>query len=1074
MSKRKNSGSPGSLGKKAKMAVESSNILYANKCSANEEEKSRWPRPVINPPNPKVEPLIFQQMDCNYSIQQPDSKFSRTVGSKEKSVPIIRMFGLTESGASVLLIIHGVLPYIYVPVPIPQKQLQNIPDLCNKFRISLDSAMRSKFQSRGGTEQVSTYVQMVEIHYKQSIMRYRGADKDPFFKVVFSIPGHVPTARSILEEGLTIPGLGQTSFNTFESNIPFVLRFMVDHGIVGGGWIELPAKKYELASNTVGVTQIEAECVYEDLIAHPADSEEYSKVAPLRVLSFDIECAAPAGSFPDPSANPVIQIANYVTVHGQDDKPITKNVFVLGKSSPIVDADVRCYETEKEMLLSWREFVIKSDPDILTGYNIVNFDIPYLLDRAKKLKLDEFSNLTRLAHQKVSIKDATFSSNQTGTRESKEINLHGRVVFDMIQVIQSNHKLSSYTLNSVSSHFLGQQKEDVHHSIISKLFSGTNDDRRRLAAYCLKDAYLPLRLMNTLMSLINYVEMARVTGVPFSFLLLRGQGIKVMSQLLRKTKTEDIVIPTIAPSKTDMSYEGAQVIDPMTGFYEKPIATLDFSSLYPSIMMAHNLCYTTLVTPTEVKKLSEDSYEVTPSGNHFVKNHVRKGILPQILESLLSARQKAKKLLSSETDPIKKNVYNGRQLALKISANSVYGFTGQTVGQLPCIEISASVTAYGRDMLLFTKEVVTTEYTLKNGYKADAQVIYGDTDSVMVNFGVDTLEEAIKLGKDAAKFVSSKFPSPISLEFEKCYYPFLLIAKKRYAGLWWTKPDKWDKLDAKGIESVRRDNCALVRHVVDTSLRKILINRDIGGAIDFVKNTIRELLQNKTDLSLLIITKSLTKTVEDYTAPQAHTHLAMRMKERDPASAPNIGDRIPYVIIRGDKDSKTYEKAEDPLYVLNNDIAIDAQYYLENQLTKPLCRIYQALMDNPKATLLSGDHTRQISIPTPKERKGILQFTQVRETCMNCKAPLRATEKILCNYCKENSPDVYCNYLSKLRIKEQEFSRLWTQCQSCQGSMHQEVLCTARDCPIFYLRAKVRKELEDTRKTLRKFDDLSW
>lgn len=150
---------------------------------------------------------------------------------------------------------------------------------------------------------------------------------------------------------------------------------------------------------------------------------------------------------------------------------------------------------------------------------------------------------------------------------------------------------------------------------------------------------------------------------------------------------------------------------------------------------------------------------------------------------------------------------------------------------------------------------MTNEYTTKNGYAANAEVIYGDTDSVMVNFGVDKIEDAIKLGKEAAKFVSSKFPKPISLEFEKSYFPFLLMAKKRYAGLWWTKADKWDKLgmlylqfyvlcptfvvsfnlflDAKGIESVRRDNCALVRHVVDTSLRKILIGRDVNGAIEY-------------------------------------------------------------------------------------------------------------------------------------------------------------------------------------------------------------------------------------------------
>jgi len=119
---------------------------------------------------------------------------------------------------------------------------------------------------------------------------------------------------------------------------------------------------------------------------------------------------------------------------------------------------------------------------------------------------------------------------------------------------------------------------------------------------------------------------------------------------------------------------------------------------------------------------------------------------------------------------------------------------------LPCLEISASVTAFGREMIVKTKDAVIQQYSVKNGYKWDAQVIYGDTDSVMVRFGTDNLEESMALGREAAKFVSAQFIRPIQLEFEKCYYPYLLISKKRYAGLLWTKPTKFDKLDAKGIE----------------------------------------------------------------------------------------------------------------------------------------------------------------------------------------------------------------------------------------------------------------------------------
>ena len=172
--------------------------------------------------------------------------------------------------------------------------------------------------------------------------------------------------------------------------------------------------------------------------------------------------------------------------------------------------------------------------------------------------------------------------------------------------------------------------------------------------------------------------------------------------------------------------------------------------------------------------------------------------------------KKAKQELAKATDPFEKAVLDGRQLALKISANSVYGFTGAQVGQLPCLAISSSVTSFGRVMIEQTKALVLEKYTKANGYKYDCDVIYGDTDSVMVKFGTDKIEEAMELGKEAAAHVSQHFIAPIKLEFEKVYCPYLLMNKKRYAGLLWTKPTKYDKMDCKGIETVRRDNCGLV------------------------------------------------------------------------------------------------------------------------------------------------------------------------------------------------------------------------------------------------------------------------
>lgn len=187
-------------------------------------------------------------------------------------------------------------------------------------------------------------------------------------------------------------------------------------------------------------------------------------------------------------------------------------------------------------------------------------------------------------------------------------------------------------------------------------------------------------------------------------------------------------------------YEGATVIEPKRGFYRDPIATLDFSSLYPSIMMAHNLCYSTLLDPKMRSKLSEDEYEKTPNGDYFVRQSVKKGLLPLILEELISARKRAKKDLESATDPFVRAVYDGRQLALKVSANSVYGFTGAQEGMMPCLAISSSVTAFGRVMIHKTRDLVLDKYK-------DCDVIYGDTDSVMVKFNVSSIAEAMSRGK---------------------------------------------------------------------------------------------------------------------------------------------------------------------------------------------------------------------------------------------------------------------------------------------------------------------------------------
>ncbi|XP_068231528.1 DNA polymerase delta catalytic subunit [Palaemon carinicauda] len=1027
-----------------------------------------WARPPLPSMDAAKESLYFQQIEIDHYIGDPVAGMP---GQQIGRVPIMRMFGVNDAGNTICCHVHGFSPYFYVTCPMSFKESH-----LRTFKETLNEVVFSDMKSN--KEKITEAVLAVDMVIKESIYGYHGNKKVPFLKITLALPRLIAAAKRLLGDGkVSIDGVGMPVYEAYESNIDFEIRFMTDTHLVGCSWVELPPGTWKIKSPSKNLDtrcQMEVDVAWNKFIAH-APEGDWARIAPLRILSFDIECAGRKGVFPEPEKDPVIQIGNMVVRQGETD-PFVRTIFTLKDCAPIVGSKVQSFDDEKRMLESWSRFLRLVDPDIVTGYNINNFDFPYLLNRANHLKSQTFPFLGRVKTVRSVIKDSVLQSRQMGRRENKSINTEGRCQIDLLMVLIRDYKLRSYTLNAVSYHFLQEQKEDVHHSIISDLQNGNSQTRRRLAVYCLKDALLPLRLLEKLMCIINYIEMARVTGVPLSYLLTRGQQIKVISQLLRKATEQDLVLPVHKGVGED-EYEGATVIEPKRGYYSVPIATLDFSSLYPSIMMAHNLCYTTLLQgPHKAQEynLSPEDYIKTPSNNYFVKANKRKGLLPEILESLLAARKKAKNDLKNETDPLKKKVLDGRQLALKISANSVYGFTGAQVGKLPCLEISQSVTAFGRTMIAATKEKVEEKFTISNGYEHNAEVIYGDTDSVMIKFGVATVAEAMELGKQASAYVTDTFVKPIKLEFEKVYFPYLLINKKRYAGLYFTRPEIHDKMDCKGIETVRRDNCPIVASLINTCLQKILIDRNPMGAAEFAKQTISDLLCNRVDISQLVITKELTKTEKEYAGKQAHVELANKMKKRDPGTAPKLGDRVPYVIIAGAKGTPAYEKAEDPIYVLENSLPIDYEYYLTNQLSKPLIRIFEPILgEKAESQLLKGEHTRS-RIITHSKIGAMAKFITKKASCVGCKVPLSSASDALCKHCKLKENDIYITQMETLGALEEKFARLWTQCQRCQGSIHEEVICTSRDCPIFYMRKKVHLELSDQDKIVQRFGAPAW
>ncbi|KAJ2821266.1 DNA-directed DNA polymerase delta, partial [Coemansia erecta] len=442
-----------------------------------------WPRrkaPVLDPQSTK---LVFQQMEI-------DEEYVPSTNSVAA-----RLFGVTEEGHSVVCFVQGFFPYFYCPAPsgFNEKDVPMVVAELNRLtKNNTGAASDSDTASRCDGSHKSDAVVGIEMCMKEPLFGFHGNVKAPFFKIVVRNPKLLRQVVQAVKRGFVVPGSGHYTGTPYESNLEFTIRFMVDTDIVGASWVELPAGKYSVRSGNSTFCQYEVNVNYKDLIAHEPVGE-WSKVAPLRILSVDIECAGRPGVFPEAKIDPVIQIANVVTIQGQQ-QPFIRNVFTLDTCAPIPGVHVLSFQKESDMLLKWAEFVQSCDPDIVIGYNTTDFDLPYLLDRAEALGAHRFHFLGRVRDIRTKVGTARFSSKAYGTRESKDINMEGRVQYDVLAVMRREYKLRSFTLNAVSAKFLGEQKEDVPYSIISDLQRESPETRRRLAVYCLKDAFLPQRL----------------------------------------------------------------------------------------------------------------------------------------------------------------------------------------------------------------------------------------------------------------------------------------------------------------------------------------------------------------------------------------------------------------------------------------------------------------------------------------------------------------------------------------------------------------------------------------------------
>ena len=879
---------------------------------------------------------------------------------------LISIFGKMDNGKSVCLT-TSFTPYFFIKLPgkIDNQKVQRIYDILDqqcKDSILSYSVIKSKdvWGFQNNEECLFMRINFKNLQARRfvdSILR-RPLDRTPELYEIF----------------------GVRNVKVYEANIDPVLRLMHRTGIQSTGWLDTGDK---CIRSHLAIVDVDLFC-NDWTTLKPVSRDD---IAPFVVASVDIECNSSTGKFPDANipGDTCFQIAISLCTFGSDE-PYDKTCLCYKKTDPKLEgSNIISYETEREMLEAFQKYLHKKDVDIITGWNIFGFDMEYIYKRAQFNRCHhEFFNLGKLKNTDSELVIKKLSSSALGDNILKLLPMPGRFTFDMFHEVKKGYKLDSYKLDNVSKLYLGDQKIDMPpKEMFARYREGDPIKLREVAEYCIKDTLLPHRLMKKLCILLNLIEMAKATWVPVTFLVERGQQIKVFSQLTKKARELGFMVPTIRyGSLPEEPYEGATVLDAQKGAYYTPITALDFEALYPSIMMAHNLCYSSYVMDEKkygnVPGVTYETFNIGDRTYKFAQDVP--SLLPSILMELKQFRKQAKRDMASATG-FMKEVYNGKQLAYKISMNSVYGFTGAGKGILPCVPIASTTTSKGRSMIEDTKTYVEANFP-------GAKVRYGDTDSVMVEFdvgdrkGEDAVAYSWEVGERAARECSALFKKPNNLELEKVYWPYFLYSKKRYAAKLWTKgkDDKMhmDYIDVKGLQLVRRDNTPHMREVCKELLDVILTSSDPGPPKELAKERAIELLSGDIPNHKLILSQGLSDTykvggksvsvtsAESVNINQSHVRVVTKMRERRPGSEPQSGDRVPYILTKtGDHRAKAFEKAEDPKYVEDHKIPVDYHYYFLNKFLNPVCDLLDPLYENVKEDIF-GEIINQHKPPKPK------------------------------------------------------------------------------------------------------------
>lgn len=832
--------------------------------------------------------ILKTMTECNFF------PYAWHIDKQQTEVTLIRAYGLNKINENVCVRITGFTPYLYVELPDNIMWNDNLAQrVCNV----IDEKMGEK---RPLKKELKLMKRLYYANYNQEKKKYK---KFPYLFLAFSSDDDRTLLQKILRYGFYIPGLGKQDFKVHEANADPILQLCSRQDIPTAGWIKFNAKEIKNSKQSLCHREYSIKWNY----LKPAP--EILVVPRPLIMSFDIEVnstninAMPKANKP---GDKVFQISCVLSRQGDDEKKYKKYLLTLGNPDQKItgkDVIIQTYKTESALLLGYKNFIQTHNPNIIAGYNILGFDIEYMLERAKhNLCIADFDQQGFIPEQHAKEIPIKWSSSAYKNQEFLFLDAEGRLFVDLLPLVKRDYKMDNYKLKTISDFFLGETKDPLSAKGIFKCYRDgmkkTKDGKftkygcRAMAVvgkYCVQDSVLVSKLIETLQTWIGLTEMAKICNVPIFALYTQGQQIKVFSQVYKICmKKRYIVEKDGYVAAEDEHYQGAYVFEPIPGVYEKVIP-FDFASLYPNTIIANNICWSTLVVDERIpdklcnviewedhqgcchdtKKRSTPvkHYMCAKRKYRFLKEPI--GILPGMLKYLLDTRKSTRKEIKKlkkrlETEELSKDakefietqitVLDKRQLSYKVSANSAYGALGVQRGRLPFMPGAMSTTAKGREAVHLAAKTIVNEHK--------GELIYGDTDSCYIRFphlDNNPAKDIWDYSEHVANQVTKLYDEPMKLEFEEViYWNFLILTKKRYMSLPCGKDGIVSKkISKKGVLLARRDNSRYVRECYSDIIMKIFYREQRKNIEMAVLEHIEKLFTRQIQNKWFIITKSL-------------------------------------------------------------------------------------------------------------------------------------------------------------------------------------------------------------------------